>query len=116
MTSLTVLTLKSAGARDFHCCAQCLSNEMAHLTMIGRVPVLGLVLELQHSRLPASHRADSGFCIGSGCGFEWLHGVGVGVPARMPRTGGIVKTFGSLNMENILAAGSGRRHSFSCRR
>ncbi len=52
--ALPVLTLKSATARDFHRCAQCLSNEMPRLTMIGRVPVLGLVLELEQRRLPAS--------------------------------------------------------------
>jgi len=93
--ALTVLTPKSAGARDFHGGTKGLSNEMAGLTMIGRVPVLGLVFELQQRRLPASIRAGGRFWAGSGCGFEWLHGFAIFVASRPMVPGKPLKTFQS---------------------
>ncbi len=43
---LTVLTLKSAVARDFHGGTKGLSDEMARRPVIGRIPVHGLMLDL----------------------------------------------------------------------
>ena len=44
--ALTVLTLKSAVARDFHGGTKGLSDEMARRPVIGRIPVHSLVLDL----------------------------------------------------------------------
>jgi hypothetical protein len=57
MTSVTlgsrsVLALQSAGACDVDCGAQRLCNQVASLAMLGGVPVLSLMLELQHRRPP----------------------------------------------------------------
>jgi hypothetical protein len=42
-----MLAPKATAPRNVYCCPQRRSDEMAGLTMIGRVPVLGLVLELE---------------------------------------------------------------------
>jgi hypothetical protein len=57
--TVPMLATKAAALRNVYRCAHCRSDEMAGLTMIGRVPVLRLVLELQQCRLPASRRARS---------------------------------------------------------
>ena len=44
--ALTVLALKSAVARDFHCGTKGLSDEMARRPVIGRIPVHCLMLDL----------------------------------------------------------------------
>jgi hypothetical protein len=64
MTSVTlcfhsVFAFQPTGARDVDCRAERLCNEMASLAVRGCVPVLGLVLELQHRRPPTNTCARS---------------------------------------------------------
>ncbi len=54
-----MLATKAAALRNVNRCAQCRSDEMAGLSVIRRVPVLGLVLELLPRRLPANGCARS---------------------------------------------------------
>jgi hypothetical protein len=59
MTSNTVefgsmFAFQPASASDVDRRAQRLGDEMAGIAVIGCVPVLGLMLELQHRRLPTS--------------------------------------------------------------
>ena len=54
-----MLATKAAALRNVNRCAQCLGDEMTGLTVIWRVPVLRLVLELSPRRLPASRCARS---------------------------------------------------------
>ncbi len=46
--------MEPAGARDVHGSTKRLSNEMARLPVVGRVPVHGLVLDFFQGGLPAS--------------------------------------------------------------
>jgi hypothetical protein len=48
----SVFALEPASARDVDCRAERLSDQMASLAMLGCIPVLGLMLELLHSRPP----------------------------------------------------------------
>jgi len=52
-----MLAPKAAAFGNIHCGTQCQGNEMADLTMIGGVPVLRLVLELQPRGFPPSRCA-----------------------------------------------------------
>jgi hypothetical protein len=71
--ALTVLTLKSAAARDFHGGTKGLSDEMARRPVIGRIPVHSLVLDLVEGGQPASPCAGSRFLAGSGSALASLH-------------------------------------------
>jgi hypothetical protein len=71
--ALTVLTLKSAVARDFHGGTKGLSDEMARRPVIGRIPVHSLVLDLVQGGQPASPCAGSRFWAGSGSALASLH-------------------------------------------
>ena len=46
--------MEPAGARDVHGSTKRLSNEMARLPVVGRVPVHGLVLDFFQGGVPAS--------------------------------------------------------------
>ena len=70
---LTVLTLKSAVARDFHGGTKGLSDEMARRPVIGRIPVRSLVLDLVQGGQPASPCAGSRVWAGSGGALASLH-------------------------------------------
>jgi len=61
VTDGTVLTMEPAGARDVHGSTKRLSNEMARLPVVGRVPVHGLVLDFFQGGLPASPFAGRRF-------------------------------------------------------
>jgi hypothetical protein len=56
----TVFTRETAGSCDLDARAQHPRNELASLAMIGRSPVLGLVLDLEQGGLPADRRSPCG--------------------------------------------------------
>jgi hypothetical protein len=55
----SMLATEAAALRNVNRCAQCRSDEMAGLSVIRCVPVLGLMLELLPRRLPANGCARS---------------------------------------------------------
>jgi hypothetical protein len=52
----SVFTVQSASARDVDCTAQGRRNEAAGFPVVGRIPVLRLVFNLEQSGIPASFR------------------------------------------------------------
>jgi hypothetical protein len=50
----SVFALQPTGACDVDCRAERLSDEMACIAVLGCVPMLGLMLELQHRRSPTN--------------------------------------------------------------
>jgi len=62
----TMLAVEAASTSDVYRGAQRLSNETAGLSMVRRVPVLGLVLNLPHRSFPAGPELRSNYGSGSG--------------------------------------------------
>jgi len=54
-----VVALQPASPGDFNRGAQRLGDEMPYFAVIWRIPMFGLVLELQHCRSPANASAGS---------------------------------------------------------
>jgi hypothetical protein len=50
----SVFAIQPTAPCNVNCCAKRLGNEMAGLAMLRSIPVLGLVLDLQHRRPPAN--------------------------------------------------------------
>lgn len=55
----SVFAVQPTSACDFDCRAKRLSDQMARLAVLGRVPMLGLMLELEHRRSPTTTGAGS---------------------------------------------------------
>jgi hypothetical protein len=81
-----VFAFQPAGACDANCRAKRLCNEMTRLTMLRSIPVLSLMLDLQHRRPPAdaSTRSESTATCGPGITIRVLLHTSI-VNAQPPR-------------------------------